>query len=253
MINIRNTLLSRPPWEGIYKHFRDVPSKGKGFESDIWLNEILKPTKYILSLYEKNGFIPVKEGDEATLLSVLASIIQREKRSIKILDFGGALGIAYLKLISRLPDPKAVEYIIIETQRVCQLGIELFKEHGMIKFSSLLPEKINSLDIIYMSSVLQYIEDYPWLLGRFCSYQPSYFLFVKTASDNIPTYATAQKNMKGSSLPYWFINIQELIKIMQDNGYSLILKEALKWRYNQNNFPQKYRLKHAHNLLFARV
>jgi hypothetical protein len=82
-------------------------------------------------------------------------------------------------------------------------------------------------------------------------YQPQFFLFVDLASGDIPTYATAQKNIQGSVFPYWFINAREIVDLMADLGYKLIFRGLQDREFDQNNFSETYRLKRACNLLFA--
>ena len=108
------------------------------------------------------------------------------------------------------------------------------------------------IDIIHMVSVLQYIEDYAALIRTLCAYKAKCFLFVRLSVGDVPTYATAQKNVPGMTLAYWFINVNEIIEVMSANGYSLIFKSASEQEYDQNNFPQQYRMGRTCNLLFSR-
>ena len=82
-------------------------------------------------------------------------------------------------------------------------------------------------------------------------YKPQFFLFVDLASGEIPTYATAQKNVRGSVFPYWFINVREIVELMVGLGYKLIFQGLQDREFDQNNFPERYRLNSACNLLFA--
>lgn len=60
--------------------------------------------------------------------------------------------------------------------------------------------------------------------------------------------------MPGMTLPYWFLNVSEVIGIMAEHGYALIYKNAAaEDSYDQSNFPEAYRLGYACNLLFARA
>ena len=106
------------------------------------------------------------------------------------------------------------------------------------------------MDIVYTCSAMQYVEDYADLLKALCAYRPKYFLFVKLSAGDIPTYATAQKNVPGTVIPYLFLNVEEVIRIMKGNGYGLIYRCLLDREYDQGNFPPEYRLGRACNLLF---
>jgi putative methyltransferase (TIGR04325 family) len=196
--------------------------------------------------------IPTEVVGEHILLPLLASVLYEKQYKLDILDFGGGAGIAYLQLLNSIPRHSNVNYHIVELDRICKTGSQLFLGDERIHFHPALPEHLPDLDILHMNSSLQYIEDYVGLLNRLCTYEPKYFLFVRLSAGDIPTYATAQKNMPGEPIPYWFLNVDELIEIMLQNKYFLIFKSALEQEYNQDNFPEEYRLGRTANLLFAR-
>lgn len=251
--NYHRGLKFRYFWEGIYLHYRDVPVTKNPFEGDSWAQVNRKHLNQTLALYQ-NGMAPVSTED--SLLLMLAALIGHQTRQIRILDFGGALGIPYVHLKKSLPESYSIEYYVVETQKMCEEGRSIYQADNHIHFLNsatfLSSTDQLAIDIIYINSVLQYIENYSDLLTLLASYCPQFFLFTRLSSSNIPTYATAQKNYKGVSLPYWFIAHREVVELMANHGYSLLFKSALEREYNQDNFPPPYRLGHACNLLFMR-
>lgn len=238
-------------WEGIYEHYRDVPRNGPAFEDDAWID--LRRQFIERQLAEEKGGINSANLVETTLLPFLVSIIGPEIRPVRILDFGGGLGETYLDVKNLLGQDCQVDYHVVENPRMCEQGMALFQNSHQIHFHHRLPSGLSDVDVVYISSALQYVEDYVDLLQKLSAYGPRFIFFVKLSSGNIPTYATAQKNHRGSSIPFWFINIEKLQQIMRDAGYSLVFKSVLEREYNQDNFPKEYRLRHACNLLFARA
>ncbi len=237
-------------WAGIYEHYHDVPSTGLAFEGDVWAGS---RCQLFESQFGRKNEINSAVAVEDVLLPLLVSVLSTESRSVRILDFGGALGETYLRVKILLGQDCQVDYHVVETPRMCEQGIALFENNDQIHFHSSLPAGLSDVDVVYVSSALQYVEDYVDLLQKLSAYQPRFTFFVKLSSGDIPTYATAQKNLRGSTIPYWFINIEELLQIMRDAGYSLRFKSVLEREYNQDNFPEEYRLKRACNLLFARA
>jgi putative methyltransferase (TIGR04325 family) len=239
-------------WNGIYPHYRDVPITGESYyDSDMAANGTLRKTKNLLTTSKQYGTIPTGVTDEYTLLPLVASLVCADSGTVRILDFGGGLGVAYIHLVSSIAKCCTVDYHIVEIKKMCEVrGGVLFKNDDRIQFHTSLPD-LSEIDIVYMNSVLQYIEDYAGLLKALCAYQARYFLFVKLSASDIPTYATGQKNMP-LPIPYWFVNVNEIIKIMSESGYLLIFKGALEREYNQDNFPEEYRVGCACNLLFSR-
>lgn len=238
-------------WEGIYERYADVPVRGSGHNSDDWVNATLEYTMNVIQASQIHSTIPKEVAGDNAFLPMLASIVCQKRGAVKVLDFGGGMGIAYIHLMhSALGSPR-VEYHIVEAENICRAGPLLFSGDRKVQFHKSLPD-VSDVDIVYMSSVLQYIEDYTDLLRSLCAYQSRYFLFSKLSAGDIPTYASAQMNLPGSVIPYWFININELINIMAQGGYSLIFRASSERQYNQDNFPVKYRMGTTCNLLFTR-
>jgi putative methyltransferase (TIGR04325 family) len=236
-------------WEGIYDHYKDVPENGLAFEGDVWVDSMRQLIEGELADRKKG--INSADTVENILLPFLVSVVCAESRSVRILDFGGGLGETYLHVKTLSDKGCQIDYHIVETPRMCEQGIALF-QNQQIHFHSRLPVGLSDVDVVYVSSALQYVEDYVDLLEKLSAYHPRFVLFVKLSSGDIPTYATAQKNVRGSTIPYWFINIETLTQIMRDGGYSLIFRSVLEREYNQDNFPEEYRLKRACNLLFTK-
>ncbi|HZE73238.1 MAG TPA: methyltransferase, TIGR04325 family [Pyrinomonadaceae bacterium] len=241
-------------WEGIYPHYRDVPVSGPLFDSDTWTAKTRSYTRQVLVSAKQSRTIPLSVTGEHMLLPLLAAVVcETSGGELNILDFGGGMGITYVHLMSSLVNCRSLNYHVIERAGICKEGAALFETDDRIHFWTEVPENLAKLDIVYMSSALQYVEDYRSLLRRLAALGARYFLFVKLSAGDFPTYATAQKNVPGTTLPYWFLNIDELVEVMAESGYSLRYKSALDQEYDQSNFPSKYRLGRACNLLFSKI
>lgn len=238
-------------WEGIYDHYSDVPVVGEGFDGEAWARETLAYTMSLLPGSNGRANVTVSATEESRLLAVLASMVGSEFKEVSVLDFGGALGASYIILNSALKDSASIKYVVIERDNICRLGRKLFDRDAQIRFCAELPADPGNIDIVYICSALQYVEDYRSLLSSLCAYRSKYILLAKTSAGDIPTYATAQLNIKGSAIPFWFINVNELVHILEAAGFSLILNLVLEREYFQGNFPEGYRLKHACDLLFS--
>jgi putative methyltransferase (TIGR04325 family) len=247
-------------WEGVYKNFSEVPlkknqSEAKGFEDfnkDVYINFLIEGAKKIINHPENNNIIPKDILEADMLLPLLISLAMKKNQKFKILDFGGGLGNGYLSLKRSLEKKNQIEYIVFEVDNVCQAGNSFFKDDGLIRFISKLPDKFPELDLIFLKSVLQYIEDYTSLLTKICEYDSRYIFFVNFSAVEASSYASLQNNGNEMQMAYWFINISEIIDIMYTNGYSIIYKSALSRIYDQNNFPESHRMGQTCNLLFEK-
>jgi putative methyltransferase (TIGR04325 family) len=240
-----------PIWDGIYAHYRDVPISGEGFDDPRWRQMTLRATRRVIEAYERNGSGAGDMDADHALLNLIAALVARKKGSVSILDFGGGLGVAYVHLKNRLKDLKDLNYCITEGQAVCQYGAELYNGDSRIKFDVRLPDASHEFDIIYISTALQYVEDYRGLLSSLCAYKADYFLMSNLSAGSFPTYATAQKNLPYTVLAYWFVNRQEIVAAMAEHGYDLIYSRSVSRTYDQSNFPSEYRMGSPCNLLFA--
>ena len=248
------SIYPRYVWEGVYPHFRDVPASGLGFSSDSWVSGAVANVQNMIAVSKNYESFPTEAVEEHAPLCTLAAIVSRQNGGkVRILDFGGGVSIAYVHLLSSLGDSSVIDYHIVELEWACQAGSRLFKDDSRIHFHRSLPIDFPEVDILHMNDVLAYIEDYAVFLKTLCAYQAKYILIANLAAGGFPTYASAQKNMQGTVIPYWFLNMHEIIRIMKQGGYSLIFKGAHREVYNLDNFLERYRLDggRACTLLFA--
>jgi putative methyltransferase (TIGR04325 family) len=232
-------------WEGIYQNYRDVPVSGEGFDSAYWITGMRAGTEAVLR-EDSSG------AGEYALLPFLASLVSSKQDRLTILDFGGGMGAEYVYLIRSLPQGLPLQYYVVEGRKVCEAGTELFSGDNRIRFCVSLPKDLPHVDIVYLRSALQYIEDYRGLLRQLAGLRPQFILFVDLVAGENPTYATAQRNVPGSVIPYWFFHGREICTLMAGLEYELIFQGLQERHYDQSNFPETHRLGHARNLLFAR-
>lgn len=249
----RRPAAAAPIWQGIHRAHRDVPRSGAGYGDPGLVQETLAHTEGVIAGTRRYGTIPTAVTGEHTLLPLLASVLCKGSGRVRVLDFGGGMGVAYVHLVSSVPSCGVIDYHIVEHEAVCEAGARLFESDPRVHFHASLPDDLPALDVVHVSSALQYVENYVGLLARLCAYGSTYVLFVKLSAGDIPTYATAQTNLPGMTVPYWFIDVKEIVRLMSLGGYSLIFKGALEREYRQDNFPAEYRLGRACNLLFARA
>src|SRR5215813_9195000 len=203
-----------PIWEGVYERFGDVPRSGAGHESEEWIQGALLETESVLAGAKDAATIPAEVTEERSLLPFLAGVVAGpDGGSVRILDFGGGAGADYVRVLASVPRA-SLEYHVIEVESVCRAGRRLFDGDDRIRFHSSLPEDLTRPDIVYLCSALQYVEDYGGLLRRLGALGARYVLLVKLAAGDIRSFATAQKNVSRSSIPYWFLSVSEVVDLL---------------------------------------
>lgn len=248
-------LLRSPPrpWQGVYRDFSEVPSAGGGFAGEDWVPLLADSTRNLVHDAAQGRLTRESATGDHQMLSLLAAVVCRESDGVKILDFGGGMGAAYVFVASQVPDCLALEYHVVEVPEVCEEGRRLFGGDDRIRFHPAPPELPKKPDIVYISSALQYVEDYPATIRRLAGYGARFCLFSKLAAGDMPTFATGQTNVGRSVIPYWFINICEIFEVMRASDYALIFDEKCAFNYDQTNLPEGYRLDRCRNLLFERT
>jgi putative methyltransferase (TIGR04325 family) len=241
-------------WEGVYNDYRDVPANGAGFGSEEWISNTRERTRRALELFgSPPSGIPYDIPSYHSLFSLTVALLTQYQERVRVLDFGGGMGLALANLLRSLgetgPKPQ-VEYLVIDNERSCQDGILLFDQVRFVQFSATLPQDPGPIDIILLSSVLQFVEDYKNILKELATFKPRYWLFTFLPAGDIPTFASGQKNVRGSTIPVWFFNLGEIIDIMMSLGYRLIFKAPLEREFDMSNFPPTHRLPQQCNLLF---
>jgi len=239
-------------WQGVYERFADVPAQG-GFDDEVWARETHQYTERIMQECAKADRLPALVDDNALLAMLLAVSSEAGASRLRVLDFGGGMGMSYVLSAASMSRPEALEYHIVENPRICQEGAKVFSADKRVHFHERIPETLPDLHLVYINSALQYVEDYRSLLRTLCALSPRFVLLARCSAGNIPTYATAQVTLPGKRLPYWFIDIHELVSILAESDYAPHFTARGSYPLNQSNFEERYRVGFACNLLFARV
>jgi putative methyltransferase (TIGR04325 family) len=244
-------------WEGVYPDFQAAESeaKGAGFGSDVYRNRSLQAATECLVALKSDSPIPAFHKQRSTHLPLAVAMMLRDKQQVKILDFGGGLGIGYMTLAESIPaDLQRIEYTIVEVPEVCQSGMDL---HAGVIYTSDFPIFAN-FHLIYAASSFQYVEHWQELVAKFSALKPEYILLSDVFAGSIKPYVTLQ-NYYESKIPHWFLNINELLDVFEQYGYRLAMKSyATSHRLDVEdtlpmaNFPEALRLSQSLHLLLQK-
>ncbi len=243
--------ITRPTWRGVYARFEDVPNQGQGYNQETLANQAIENLRKIMEMPDGPEAQSATLLAEQTLLPLLASSLSTPEKPLTILDFGGGAGIGFVQILRSLGPESRVAYHIVECPSLVQAGSRFWHSEPRIAFHNGLSDLPSRIDIVYLSSSLQYIQDYPSLLKSLCALKPKRILLAKLSTGDFPTYTTAQLNLGPTSVPYWFINTQDLITLLHQEGYTRIYQSLMERIYPQSQFSPQYRMNRTTNLLFA--
>ena len=254
-------------WDGIYERFDQVPVMGQGFASAEWLSDMERYTRSAVMAID-NGHerlpanVPQYHALLASLVATFASgdrqvdagdrEVESGGRPVRVLDFGGGMGIGFANLIRCLSAKSNLDYLVVDNEASCERGRQLLEDLSTVTFATELPDPSFDIDIMVLSGVLQFVENYDELLTTLAKFKPSLWLFTFLPAGDIPTFVSAQRNVPGSILPVWFFNAGELTKKIESLGYTLAFKSTLDRVFDMTNFPPTHQLHRQCNLLFRR-
>lgn len=242
-------------WEGVYTGFREVPADGAGFSSAAWSEKSLARLRELRA--PEAAAVPQAVAYSSTLLHAVAALALAESPRLKVLDFGGGLGLTYASLLKAAGDPKNVEFHVVENPEVCAAARREFAGDARVSFHETLPE-LAGVDIVHAQSSLQYIEDWKGLLGRLAAYGARRMILTDVPAGEFSTFASAQ-NYYGSRIPCWFFNAAEFIAALDAAGYRAILRTRFlgpylgRWQdHPMENFPADRRVGRSCSFLLER-
>jgi putative methyltransferase (TIGR04325 family) len=235
-------------WQGIYAHLRDVPAEQCNYDSHPQVEKHLAWTHSALALVH-GGHKPYLWHEALGLVAAMAST---NSNVLRVLDFGGGAGSGYVQLLGTLPTSVVVDYHVVDLSGMCAAGRQLFADDSHISFHTELPALSGAVDIVYVNSVLQYIDDWAGLLQRLACLNARFILLARLAAGAIPTYATRQMNLDGHVLPYWFLCLDEVVALLALANYKLAYDGLDSQEYDQSNFPGTHRIGRMRNMLFVR-
>jgi putative methyltransferase (TIGR04325 family) len=217
-------------WHGNFSRWEEALVESSGYDSDVILEKVKASAlkvKIGSSAYERDSVLFEKTEYSFPLLSGLMWIAARNKGKLNVMDFGGSLGSSYFQNRLFLDSISEVNWCIVEQPGFVKAGIEYFEDEKLHFFYSI-DECMNSydIDVIILSSVLQYIEKPFVLLDQIMSAGFKYILIDRTPFINRNDRITLQKVHPGiykGSYPCWFFNKDRFINRI-NNYYKLVIE-----------------------------
>jgi putative methyltransferase (TIGR04325 family) len=247
----RSGLLDRKQhWTGIYGSFSQVPKSGGGFDDGYWTELLVPQTLALKKKIEAAewGTFRRVQAEDALLPELVASNLPTST-PLRITDFGGGLGLAYLHLRASLGREIPLQFSVIERPAVCDRGRQIFADDPAIRFVPSFSEA-GPADIVYCSTALQYVDDYGGLFREIAAAKPKFLLLVNLSAGPNPTFVTGQLSVKGSVIPYRFFNLDTFLAEMSELGFAAVMRTSCSRAYSQSNFPPSHRMGTTCNVLF---
>jgi putative methyltransferase (TIGR04325 family) len=231
-------------WHGNFSSWNEAMKKSTGYDSkDIFkrVNDSASKVKAGLAAYERDSLLFDHIEYSFPLLSGLLWIAGRNNGNLNVLDFGGSLGSSFFQNKVFLDTLSDVNWCIVEQPEFVKIGREYFEDQRLHFFNSI-DEclELFYINVVLLSSVLQYLEEPYRLLDNIISQNPEYIIFDRTpfikGNDRITVQKVNPKIYKGS-YPCWFFNEDKFISSLTKE-YKLVLEfDAL----DKANIPSEFK------------
>lgn len=217
-------------WYGNYASWNDAKIKSSGYDSTVIVDKVkasLSEVKEGSASYERDSVLFNEVQYTFPVLSALMWIAARNRGKLNVLDFGGSLGTTYYQnklFLDSLPD---INWCIVEQPGFVQAGRESFEDEKLHFYYSIEEcLKLFEIDVVLLSSVLQYLEKPFRLLDQIKAEEIEYLIIDRTpfimGHDRITVQKVHPKIYSGS-YPCWFFNEEKFISELTTD-YKLILE-----------------------------
>jgi putative methyltransferase (TIGR04325 family) len=226
-------------WSGSFSSWSEASAKCTGYDNGVILEKVknaLLKVKNGEAVYERDSVLFFEAHYSYSLLSALDQVGEKFGGHVNILDFGGSLGSTYYQNKSALTPLKSLQWNIVEQSHFVEEGKKNFANetlHFYEDIESCLKE--NKVNILLLSSVLQYIDRPYELIDSFLKYEMPYILIDRApvlliGNDRI-TIQKVPKKIYKASYPCWLLNENNLISAFESK-YILISQDTTRETIN---------------------
>jgi len=118
-------------WDGVYNRFAEVAAEDTVFDGSVWLDKVVSRASAHIDAAARPAAISPATVTIDYALPFVAALVARRGKPLRILDFGGGGGgmaTSYVLLRAMRPEDQPLDFVVVENERVCNLGRDLFKD-----------------------------------------------------------------------------------------------------------------------------
>jgi putative methyltransferase (TIGR04325 family) len=217
-------------WHGDYPDWTSAMNRVTGYDSLSVLNKVKASVGAVRdgkAVYERDSVLFDKIQYSFPLLSALMWISVLKGGKLNVLDFGGSLGSTYYQNKFFLDTLNEVNWCVVEQPEFVSAGRLEFSD-SRLHFYYSVSECLNthSIDVVVLSSVLQYLESPSDFLAEIKTLDFRYLIIDRTpfirGKDRITVQNVNPKIYK-ASYPCWFFNEDKFLSVLSPE-FGLILE-----------------------------
>jgi len=206
-------------WSGNYKSWKKAAKHCSGYDSDVILEKVrlaMIQVRDKKTAYERDSVLFDKITYSWPLLAGLMWVAAQNNNKLNVLDFGGSLGSTYFQNKKFLRTLDHCSWNIVEQNNFVRIGKKDFEsEH--LKFYETIGDvlKEKKVDVILISSVLQYLENPDSFINSLIDFNLPCIIFDRTSfiknEDTTLTVQNVPKTIYNASYPTWFFNEKKFL------------------------------------------
>ena len=161
------------PYRGDYRDWNLALRDSGGYNQDAIIEKVAEAALKVKNgeaVFERDSVVFDKIEYSWPVLAGLMRVAAMNKGRLHVLDFGGALGTHYFQNKKMLQGLKELSWNIVEQERFVQIGQERFQD-DILRFHLSIEDclKQKSVNVVLLSSVLQYLEEPYSIVENICN------------------------------------------------------------------------------------
>ena len=217
-------------WHGNYSTWEEAKKRSSGYNSRLILDKVSNSAGKVrdgIAAYERDSVIYNEIQYSFPVLSGLLWIAAQNNSSLNVLDFGGAFGSSYYQNKKFLDAIRELHWCVVEQPEFVENGLQNFSTDRLHFFYTIddCVKKYN-IDIILLSSVLQYLDEPFKLLDNIISQSIKYLIVDRTpfiVGDDRITIQKVHPSIYSATYPCWFFNKSNFLSYLCKE-YELMLE-----------------------------
>ncbi len=240
-------------WSGVFDSFAAT-----GIEEDVFLSDFYV-SKVVAHLENALAAQTFEQGEAARdyILNAVLATLACDSDTLRVLDFGGGVGTAYLSARRALDPSITLKFDVIDNDQITSRARALFGADEGVRFRSDIGA-VQDYDVCHCGSSAQYVEDPGFLFAHAVECGVRHFVVSDFPCGDNPTFVTKQHHY-GKELPIKFWNVDEFCAIASTYGFRKTLYQPFRGAYlkpeqeiSMTNFPAENRIANYKQLLFTR-
>jgi len=221
-------------FSGDYMSWHDAQMHSSGYDDAEILERVRNAAwkvKQGEAVFDRDAVCFYHEEYRWATLASLLRIAAENGGVLRVLDFGGALGSFYFQHRKHFKHLRQVRWAVVEQAHFIQCGQDAFQD-DVLQFHENIQGCLEKgdIDVIFCSSVLEYIEDPYGMLNEFSKSNIQYILldrtpFIEAAQDRL-TVQRVPDAIYPASYPAWFFSSSRFEHELRKMGLQKIVEFA---------------------------